>query len=266
AVHGQVDHRHGRGVRHRPRGGAAVRSGRGARRRLRPIRRRRRDRGHDRGSGRPRDRAADGRGARGGRGPGRRHRGRALRRTRRVLGQRRGDGRGARRLLRRNSRRLAGAAASQPRRAVLGGEARGANYRRAGRRRDHLHRVGRRHPFGGGTGALFRVQGGGDQPRPDRRAAAGGHGGAGKRDLPRADRDGHDAADVRAGAGQGGRGEDRPAQPAEARRSAGGDRAGGAVPRLRRGELRQRPGGRGGRRAIELASVRAAAAGAGGGL
>ena len=64
--------------------------------------------------------------------------------------------------------------------------------------------------------------------------------------CPGPDRNRHDRIRLRTRPRQGAGGPPRPPQPAEARRRAARDRAGGPVPRLRRVELRQRPcaGGR----------------------
>ena len=67
-------------------------------------------------------------------------------------------------------------------------------------------------------------------------------------------------ADLRAGTRPRHRSQDRSAQSAAPRRCAGRDRADGAVPRLRRRLIRQRPGLPGRRRPVELASDRAAEA------
>ena len=82
---------------------------------------------------------------------------------------------------------------------------------RAARRRvDHLHGKRCRASLGRRRRGLFGVQGGRDQPRPDRRPAAVGHRRPGQRHLPRPDRDRHDQADLRHGA------RSRPGGPASA--------------------------------------------------
>ena len=104
--------------------------------------------------------------------------------------------------------------------------------RRARRRRDPVHGQRGGTALGRRRAGLFGNQGGGDQPRPDRGAAALDFQRAGQRDLPRADRDGNDRARLRICARNGQGGQARPAQSASPRGRTRGDRAGGAVPRL----------------------------------
>ena len=79
-----------------------------------------------------------------------------------------------------------------------------------------------------------------------------GTGVRGERHLPRPDRDRHDRAHVRPGAGERDRSQARPAQSLASRRPAGGDRPGGAVPGVGRRLLCERPGHCGGRRPLQL--------------
>ena len=88
----------------------------------------------------------------------------------------------------------------------------------ARRRVDHLHRLGRGPALGRGRAGLFGVEGGGDQPGQDRRAAARRLERPRQRHLPRADRNRHDRIRLRARPRQGAGGPPRPPQPAEARR------------------------------------------------
>ena len=110
-------------------------------------------------------------------------------------------------------------------------------------------RVGRGRP------GLFGVEGGGHQPGQGRRDATGRRQHPRQRDLPRPDRDRHDRIHLRPRPRQGPGGPDRPSQSAEARRRADRNRQRGAVPRLRRGQLRQRPGDRRRRRPQRLAPL-----------
>lgn len=109
------------------------------------------------------------------------------------------------------------------------------------------HPLGEHHRDGVGSGtavergddALRGLEGGRDIDRADGGVPAGGDQRARQRHLSRADRDGDDGADVRGGAGEGLRGQDRAAEPGAARRARRRGRPRGAVPGQRGGQLRQ---------------------------
>ncbi|KAK0330400.1 hypothetical protein LTR94_033000, partial [Friedmanniomyces endolithicus] len=153
--------------------------------------------------------------------------GRAVRRAGRDVRQCRHFGRHGQYLRHRRIAHHRGAA-RQPDRSVSGGEACRAAYRRARRRGDHPDRQRRGYPIGRGIAGLFGVQGGCHQPGDGVGAAAVGIERARQRDLPRADGNGDDQADVRLCARRGQDGPRRPAEPAAPWCAARGAGEGGA--------------------------------------